>query len=514
MDKKFYLLIIVLEAIIITAAGQNVGIGTTSPNNSAALDVTANNKGVLLPRLTSLQRKAISNPATGLLVFDTDRSTLMFFDGVAWKALSFSDENKTNPISRNGSDIANSASFGTRVSISGNYAIAGAPRYNNGGASNIGAAYIFNKTTTGWKQQAKLVAYDSAANAYFGGSVAISGDYAIVGSCTKAVNGITNQGRAYVYHRSGNSWLLDSAFNKTSGAAFEYFGWAVGISAFTTGGPAIAIGIPYSDVGGSDKGEVYFYKKTGTSWSFTQNVIPGDLGISDIFGTTISMDSDYVAIGAPAQENITYSLTDAGAAYVYVFGGGVWNFQQKLSGFTARGQFGLALSIFSDKLAVGAPWANSYTNTSASVSLFKRTGSSWTGTSSLYIFNYEIVPGASQINSNSSTTTSISISNLTFGMSVCLSGNTLLVGASGGIEYPNGGSSYYTDRAGTVYVYKNLYGNTYTRSQIITADYPNFGDLFGQSVAMSNGTYLIANPHATVNGIPSAGNVLFGYDPN
>lgn len=50
-------------------AQQNVGIGTTTPNASAALDVSSNNKGILIPRLDSAQRVAISNPAEGLMVY-------------------------------------------------------------------------------------------------------------------------------------------------------------------------------------------------------------------------------------------------------------------------------------------------------------------------------------------------------------------------------------------------------------------------------------------------------------
>lgn len=51
---------------------------------SAMLDVSANNKGVLVPRMTSLERIAIASPATGLLVFDTTTGTFWFFNGSVW----------------------------------------------------------------------------------------------------------------------------------------------------------------------------------------------------------------------------------------------------------------------------------------------------------------------------------------------------------------------------------------------------------------------------------------------
>jgi collagen type VII alpha len=65
-------------------AQQNVGIGTTTPNNSAILDLTATNKGLLIPRMTTAQRVAIVSPATGLLVYDTDFDQFWYFNGVVW----------------------------------------------------------------------------------------------------------------------------------------------------------------------------------------------------------------------------------------------------------------------------------------------------------------------------------------------------------------------------------------------------------------------------------------------
>jgi hypothetical protein len=57
----------------------NVGIGTTSPDPSAALEITANDKGVLVPRVTTAQRLGISNPANGLLVFDTTLDCFYYY---------------------------------------------------------------------------------------------------------------------------------------------------------------------------------------------------------------------------------------------------------------------------------------------------------------------------------------------------------------------------------------------------------------------------------------------------
>lgn len=61
------------------------GIGTTTPHASAKLDVSATNKGFLPPRMTSTQRAAISSPAVGLMVYQTDgTSGLYYYSGTSW----------------------------------------------------------------------------------------------------------------------------------------------------------------------------------------------------------------------------------------------------------------------------------------------------------------------------------------------------------------------------------------------------------------------------------------------
>ena len=65
-----------------------VGIGTATPDNSSQLEVSATDKGLLIPRVTTAQMNAISTPATNLLVFNTDLEALYRYDGSAWVALS------------------------------------------------------------------------------------------------------------------------------------------------------------------------------------------------------------------------------------------------------------------------------------------------------------------------------------------------------------------------------------------------------------------------------------------
>ena len=74
---------------MINAQTNNVGINTTTPNASAALDVVSTTQGMLVPRMTATQRGRISSPATGLMVYQTDAPAgFYFYSGTAWVSLS------------------------------------------------------------------------------------------------------------------------------------------------------------------------------------------------------------------------------------------------------------------------------------------------------------------------------------------------------------------------------------------------------------------------------------------
>jgi hypothetical protein len=66
---------------------QNIGIGTNTPNPSALLDVSSTSKGMLVPRMTTAQRTAITSPAQGLMVYDTDVKSFWYHNGTAWTNL-------------------------------------------------------------------------------------------------------------------------------------------------------------------------------------------------------------------------------------------------------------------------------------------------------------------------------------------------------------------------------------------------------------------------------------------
>src|SRR6059058_3497114 len=89
MRKSFFLVALALFAICNSLSAQ-VGIGTTTPNASAALDVTSTTRGVLIPRMSQAQRDAITAPAASLLIYQTDGTKgYYYYNGTSWTLLSF-----------------------------------------------------------------------------------------------------------------------------------------------------------------------------------------------------------------------------------------------------------------------------------------------------------------------------------------------------------------------------------------------------------------------------------------
>ena len=123
------------------------------------------------------------------------------------------------------SDGADNDNFGYSVALSGDYALVGAPNDDDSGSSS-GSAYVFLRSGTSWSQQAKLAASDGAASDFFGWSVALSGEYALVG----AYGDGSESGSAYVFVRSDTTWSQQAKLVLGDGEAGDSFGQSVALS--------------------------------------------------------------------------------------------------------------------------------------------------------------------------------------------------------------------------------------------------------------------------------------------
>jgi len=273
------------------------------------------------------------------------------------------------------SDSQNSTSdkFGYSVSISGNYAIVGAPEYNHNANTNAGAAYIFVRSGTTWTQQQKLIASDLGGYDFFGRSVSISGEYAIIGAPLWDIGSSdTIEGVAYIFNRSGTNWSEQQKLIASDAGANDNFGSSVSIS-----GNYAVVGAWPEDEGGSDAGAVYIFVRTGTSWSQQYKLIASDSQSNDNFGWSVDIDGDYVVIGA---KNGDSNVIDSGSAYIFKRDGTTWSQQAKLtaSDAAATDRFGWSVSISGNYAIVGA-YNNDDNNASSSGSayIFKRSGTNW-----------------------------------------------------------------------------------------------------------------------------------------
>ncbi|MBI4579220.1 MAG: FG-GAP repeat protein, partial [Planctomycetes bacterium] len=126
------------------------------------------------------------------------------------------------------SDAANTDFFGWSVSLEGNDALVGAP-YQDAAAPDGGAVYVYHFDGASWAQTAKLTASDAAQEDFFGWSVSLHGDYAVIGAFMKNGAG-THSGAAYVFRRSGTGWTQLAKLTAPDAAAGDSFGQSVRLS--------------------------------------------------------------------------------------------------------------------------------------------------------------------------------------------------------------------------------------------------------------------------------------------
>lgn len=273
------------------------------------------------------------------------------------------------------SDGATQDNFGTSVSISGDYAIVGANNHNINGKTNQGKAYVFHRSGSSWTQEAILVASDGAAEDKFGFSVSISGDYAIVGAYAHNTNMISNQGKSYVYHRTGVAWTEEAMLIASDGAAEDNFGTSVAIS----GNHAIVGAYTHDTNMKIDQGKAYIYTRNGSTWTQGTMLVAQDGAAEDRFGVSVSISGDYAIVGAYLHD--PNGILEQGKAYIYRRSGGSWIQEAGLvsSDGAAFDRFGISVSISEEYAIVGA--YNHDTNGNidqGKAYLYRRNGSTWT----------------------------------------------------------------------------------------------------------------------------------------
>ncbi len=202
--------------------------------------------------------------------------------------------------------------FGSSVAISGDYAIVGACHDGENGVSS-GAAYIFYNDNGEWIEQQKLEADGIDDFDWFGYSVSLSDNYAIVGSYLND-NYEGYSGAAYVYHNNGNDWIEQQRFFPGNTENLEYFGLSVSVtSTFFCEYWAVVGASGYND-DGEYTGYVYLYNCQDESWYQYANLEAGDGIHNDHYGKSVSLSDSDVIVGASHDD---VNGTNSGSVYLY-----------------------------------------------------------------------------------------------------------------------------------------------------------------------------------------------------
>ncbi len=209
--------------------------------------------------------------------------------------------------------------FGYSVALFGDTAVITADADDDDvNGVDSGSAYVFARSGTTWSQQAKLTAADSAAGDMFGVRVALSGDTALIGARFDDDDGV-DSGSAYVFTRTGTAWSQQAKLTAADSAAGDWFGYSVALSSDTA-----LIGAHFNDydVNGVDSGSAYVFKRSGTTWSQQAKLTAADATAGDQFGGRVALSGDSALIGARLVDNDVYGV-DSGSAYVFtgVLGG-------------------------------------------------------------------------------------------------------------------------------------------------------------------------------------------------
>lgn len=247
------------------------------------------------------------------------------------------------------SDAAAGDQFGQSVSLDGDRLLVGSPR-DDDASFNSGTAYVFEHNGSGWVEVDKLGPDGVVFEEFFGFSVSLDGDRALVGAYNSTNPSTARAGAAYVFHFDGLDWNQSGKFHASDGLANDLFGYSVSIS-----GNRVLVGAHGDDV---NTGAVYAYSYNGASWGSELKLTAADAEMEDAFGLSVDLLGNRALIGAYRSDNL--SDVDTGAAYVFEFDGLAWNEVNKLFNNAAVNNnfMGRAVSLTNSWLFIGADGFN------------------------------------------------------------------------------------------------------------------------------------------------------------
>lgn len=347
----------------------------------------------------------------------------------------------------------------------------------NNDAEESGAAYIFERDADGWTQTAYLKSSNAFSGDHFGESVAVSDDVVVIGARWESTNGPVGgpldpdslgSGAAYVFERSGGTWV-ETAYLKASDARKEQgFGFSVSID-----GDTITVGAAFEP-------SIYVFERAGGTWVETEKV-PVGLATSVVH----------------AYSEGTLAVESGESVDVFEKVDGEWTRVTTLTSAnpTTRPYFGESIAIAGGIIAVGAPGDDS---ASTGVDGDPNDDGA-TDSGAVYIFEKRVGEWTQAAYLKASNTGSLGFELLgdAFGIDVAVVGGRVVVGASGEASAATGvdGDQASDDApgSGAAYVFDRI-GDQWTQTNYLKASNTEEGDLFGLSVAVSGDTVAVGAP--------------------
>ena len=382
----------------------------------------------------------------------------------------------------NANDTEESDRFGNAVDFDGKHLIVGA--YSaNAPQGDSGAAYIFARQGNSWIQQAKLTANDGDSFDWFGSSVAISGDVAVVGAIREDGKGInSDSGAVYVFRKIGESWVQEAKVIGRDTREKHNFGYTV-----KTNGEIFVVGVPKG--GSTGNGAVYIFRFQDNVWRQHGAALIAQSGNN--FGQSISLGNQMIIVGSPRDDNDEWEKQikrgGTGAAYIFRERNGQWMRTARLLPNDAMegDSFGYAVAVNGNTVVVGSISHSAGGALSGAAYIYTKQGGKWLKLAKL------IDPVSSSENE--------------FGYSVAITENTVVVG------------SRQDDRrginTGSVYVYASLTDDKgkirWDKQSVLTADDAAMGAQFGHAVAVDKDTILVGAYGMDDTGIDSGAAYLF-----
>ncbi len=359
--------------------------------------------------------------------------------------------------------------FGRSVAVDGDVAIVGVSKSDDAGRFS-GSAYVFRNSGGVWSEEQKLTASDAEDLDEFGFSVDVSGNVVIVGARME-----NDRGAAYVFRFNGTTWVEEQKITNGTGGIDDEFGFAVGVD-----GDTAAIGALLAGVSGT--GLVQVFRESGSVWSLEQELTASDAEFNDNFGNSLSLAGDVLLVGAQKDDDACPAdpFCDSGAAYIFRRSGTVWSEEDKLTASDAfdGDSFGFSVGVDGGVAVIGARADDDAGSLSGAAYVFRESGGVWSEEQKL--------------------TATDAVGSDAFGSSVGISGQVVVVGATGDDDL---GSS-----SGSLYVFRDD-GASWNERQKLNGTDQGGGDRLGFSAAVDGAVAIGGATTGDLPGLSNAGAV-------